>query len=118
MRILLSHIPLTNGPVSFSLARIAEAFYWPLLMGVMDGISTPYYGFGLVSVILCALWTVGGQFTATRLLTQLIIGSVGGCLGSLWFWSSQDLWYYSVLHGCLWGSLVGYGVWRSQHLKA
>jgi hypothetical protein len=57
---------------------------------------------------VAALLYLGVAHTPTRPLSgkALIVAITAGVLGSLWFWIG-DQWYFSLLHGAVWGCLVG-----------
>jgi len=68
----------------------------------------------LVSLLYYRALTLGRQLRTPDLRTHQLIASACGVLGSLWFWLDSKPWYLSLLHGAIWGSLVGFGVWRFQ----
>ncbi len=74
----------------------------------------PFCYFGLAGLLYYAWLNFGRGLASTRLSAQLAAGSLSGALGALWFWTNWGVWYFSLLHGTIWGCLVGYGVWRSQ----
>lgn len=76
-------------------------------------LSLPYMFFGAVGFAYYLLLNLFRQFSAKRLIVHLLMGSLSGCLGSLWVWVTLQRWYFSPLHGTIWGSLVGFGVWRA-----
>lgn len=85
---------------------------WPFRLD-LESLWMPWQSFGLVGAAYYALLNLFGGLTSRRLLTHLLIGSVSGILGSLWWWILFKPWYLSLLHGTIWGSLVGFGVWKS-----
>jgi hypothetical protein len=58
-------------------------------------------------------WAVLGRLHAPRLVHHLLTPIFAAMAGSLWWWISMESnhWYYSLLHGIVWGSAVGLGVW-------
>src|SRR3989338_354650 len=67
-----------------------------------------YFGFvGLLLYVLLVFLTGCEQVRKDHLLLCLLIGIVSGSLGSLWWWSGWRPWYFSLIHGTIWGSLVG-----------
>jgi hypothetical protein len=46
-----------------------------------------------------------------KLPIQFLMGISSGVLGSLWFWIVYGPWYFSLIHGIIWGSFVGFGLW-------
>ena len=71
----------------------------------------PYMYFGLAASIYYLFICVFKQLYNEKLLYQLLMGIVSGVLGSLWFWITTEQWYFSLLHGTVWGAFVGYGIW-------
>ena len=54
------------------------------------------------------------QLSQKHLSVHLLIGSLSGSLGSLSLWVElQSWWYFSLIHGTIWGALVGFGVWKA-----
>jgi hypothetical protein len=70
----------------------------------------PFLYFGTVSAVLY-LWIVWGVFDQ-GLVRRVCWGIVAGVLGSLWFWIDAQPWYFSPIHGSIWGVLVGAGMGR------
>ncbi len=111
----LSFIPLR---VSVFHESWREAVTWPLasgLAGWLDALRAPVTSFGLVAGVYYLLLAVCRQLTARSRSWQMVMGAASGVLGSLYWWASFHRWYFSVLHGVIWGALVGYGVWAAQH---
>jgi hypothetical protein len=73
----------------------------------------PYGNFGLVVAWAFLGWAILRWLRSPRLLVHLACAVSAGIWGSLWWWISMDTehWYYSLIHGVVWGSLVGLGVW-------
>jgi hypothetical protein len=108
----LSWIPLD---LSVSGRATADSLVWPA-EGQSDVVSIlwaplPYFG------------AVAGVFYSSLLLARsvtsrwvLILGATAaGVLGSLWWWIEWGPWYFSLLHGTVWGSLVGLALsWRRR----
>lgn len=117
----LSFIPihlyiLSVGSTALTRADLLKAL-WPY-EATIGTLWAPYSTFGLV-----ALFSFGGlilwrPLTTPRLSRQLLIGSLSGTAGSLWWWSVYGPWYLCLLHGTIWGSLVGLGVWQSRSHSA
>jgi len=78
-----------------------------------DVFAGPIQLFGGVATILY----LGVAYTPTRprLGKALIVGTAAGVLGSLWFWIG-DQWYFSLLHGTVWGCLVGLALSKTGSL--
>ncbi|MBI4354451.1 MAG: hypothetical protein HY595_04365 [Candidatus Omnitrophica bacterium] len=106
--------PIFKGEVAgMTWSKIVRAFIWPF----GGGIWQPYFWFGLVGAAYYALLNLSQQLTSKRLMTHLMMGIISGILGSLWWWISSKMGYLSVVHGTIWGSLVGFGVWKSQQAR-
>ena len=92
-----------------------EAFFWPFRFGI-DAFSMPFF-LGLVVVV----WLGFVALIERRVVPCVpwpVVGVISGIMGSAWwhiFWSS---WWFSMLHGTIWGALVGFGVWKSQPWRA
>jgi hypothetical protein len=70
----------------------------------------PFLYFGMVSALLY-LEIVWGVFDHG--LIRPVAWAIGaGVLGSLWFWTESQPWYFSPIHGSIWGVLVGAGLGR------
>lgn len=67
---------------------------------------SPLVYFGGVSALLC-LWLTARHRERPRWLN--VVGGVAAAVGgSLCWWIEWRPWYFSVLHGVTWGSLVGF----------
>jgi len=75
-----------------------------------DVVAGPIQLFGGVATLLY----LGVAHTPTRPLRgkAVIVATTAGVLGSLWFWIG-DQWYFSLLHGAVWGCLVGLALSKS-----
>jgi hypothetical protein len=107
----LSFIPLgLSLGQDWSHEAIVRALAWPWNGETSWG---PYTLFGWVSLLLYGFLNLCRLLRANVLLGYLLMGSVSGSLGSLWWWMEFERWYFSLIHGTIWGSLVGFGVWRA-----
>ena len=111
----LSYIPLgVSIEKPESPAALLSHLIWPFTSGVA-GLWRPLQAFGLVTGIAYTLLAVCRGLTSRRLVIHLLIGIISGIGGSMWWW--QDLgpggWRTSLVHGCVWGALVGFGVWKA-----
>ncbi len=117
---LFGHIPFHTRPtLDTILPTIGEWIAWPLHNHphVTEALWRPFCFFGLVGSCYSLGLCVSRRWRVETLFVHLFIGSLSGVLGSLWWWilwSNGTLWYFSVIHGTIWGSLVGCGVWISQ----
>jgi hypothetical protein len=98
------------------------SFFWNIFVIDLNrsasfyDLYAPYSIFGLVASIYYLFLCVFQLLNNKKLLYQLIIGIASGILGSLWFWiefSNAEFWYFSLLHGTIWGVFVGYGIWAN-----
>ena len=104
----VSWIPLQ---LSLSSDPPLQAFVWPLAQSSGgEALWVPIAYFGVVALLLY-LWMP--RFDApTAILRNVLTISVSGGLGSLWFWVLYKHWYFSAIHGAVWGSLVGGAHWQ------
>ena len=107
---VLSWIPLN---VSVFGASWRDSVTWPLEDGWQGALLTPFQYFGLVALLYYTGVSLG-LTRARRLITQITVGSIAGMLGSLWWWVGAKPWYFAIVHGAIWGTLVGIGIWTSQ----
>jgi hypothetical protein len=107
----LSWIPLDISAFDKSLA---SALAWPLVNADsrLAAVWVPFLYFGAVSGLLY-LWLAGQRRGQGRVI-EMAAASGAGVLGSLWWWLVWKPWYLSVLHGVVWGSLVGLAISLSR----
>jgi len=76
---------------------------------------SPFAHFGLVS----ALYFLGLSFGGLRRdrLVNVIYSVCAGVLGSLWWWLEFKPWYFALIHGTIWGILVGVGIQRLRKTR-
>ena len=104
-----SWIPLNRSVYAESWSK---SWVWPFDQGWSAALYSPFPYFGLVAFayyIFRCFWR--GQ---NRLAEHLVAGVSAGILGSLWWWIAWETWYFSILHGALWGVLVGVGAWKAS----
>jgi hypothetical protein len=83
---------------------------WPFHSAWNDTLVAPLTSFGLVALVYyLALVLLRGK--PRSLATHMLCASAAGALGSLWWWILFEPWYFSLLHGAIWGACVGAGVW-------
>lgn len=70
------------------------------------------FGFGALTYYF--LLAVCRGLRARWLLAHIIMACSSGVLGLLVWWVKDKPWYLGVIHGTIWGSLVGFGVWKAQ----
>ena len=114
IQLYISFTPIMESTGGLTRDEVLGALVWPFRALSIETLWIPYPHFGLVGLGYYFLLNICRQLLATRLAVHLLLGSVSGALGSWWWWMSYKPWYLSLLHGTLWGSLVGFGVWRSQ----
>ncbi len=116
----LSYIPLHLSITErFSVESVFRALIWPLGDGKLEILGLlryPFEAFGLVGATYYVFLSFFDQIGRSLRVRHVMWGVISGCLGSLWFWTSYH-WYFSLLHGTIWGSLVGFGVWKSQQIR-
>ena len=107
---------LTSNSIDPGLsAREIVRALWPFEWSV-GSLWSPYASFGLVAALYDFLLVVLRQLRSPRLSRHLLMGGISGALGSLWWWCIYKPWYLSLLHGAVWGTLVGFGVWKSHRV--
>ncbi len=107
----LSWIPLNMSAFGQSVLR---SLAWPFTEG-LQALWIPFFYFGIVAALLCAwLSRVAGR---SGVGAQMAATSLAGALGSLWWWVSWGPWYFSILHGAMWGVLAGSASWRTRVLS-
>jgi len=106
--------------MSFFSASLAEALTWPCDMFrrhaylyVLPTWTVVYTRFGLVAALF-GLWLARGR-RASSPMREIAAACACGVAGSWWFWEEFG-WYFSPVHGCIWGSLVGWAAWRAGAL--
>jgi hypothetical protein len=85
---------------------------WPFDEGWLGAFTSPLSTFGLVVCVYCLMpagWTRGVRVG----VQSVLLASAAGALGSLWWWIGYGPWYFSLLHGTIWGSAVGLASWTS-----
>jgi len=106
----LSWIPLCRWALDETWGK---SLLWPFLDEPGLGVAwAPFAYFGVASVLffLClCLWGSRQSWGA-----QAACGTCAGVLGSLWFWSEFQPWYFAAIHGTIWGVLAGTGVYRAN----
>lgn len=98
---------------------LIKALVWPLTLDKpLEVAWRPLQHFGLVALLLAAALTLAPPALMRRGLAPRGLAIAAGVLGSLWFWGLfQDharLGYFALLHGTIWGLLVGAGIARGR----
>ena len=108
----LAWIPLD---LSTSQHSFVQSFVWPVAgwSKISEILWIPVAYFGVVVGLL-----YGSLLLAKRSVDpgrMLILGAImAGTLGSLWWWIEWGPWYFSILHGSIWGGLVGLALSRGN----
>jgi hypothetical protein len=96
-------------PIDISLGEsVRKALLWPVLDSgsLVRAVWQPlFYYFGGVAA-LWYLWLTS-RADEGRVTTSMLAASGAATAGSLWWWASWGPWYFSPLHGSVWGCLVG-----------
>lgn len=103
------------SPQKVTFNALRSLILWPFSGD--SALYGPFACFGLVGSVYYFFLTLCRQLTCRRLSIHLLLGVFSGCLGSLWWWIIYKPWYFSLIHGTIWGMLVGFGVWKSQQLN-
>jgi hypothetical protein len=109
----LSWISLSLSLTAFPLLREpwTHSLFWPFFEHWEGMLVKPAFSFGLVAS-LYYLFLVLYCGKKRGLGPHLIGAVVSGILGSLSFWIGFG-WYFSPIHGAIWGILVGIGAWTA-----
>jgi hypothetical protein len=89
-----------------------KSLTWPFHAGWNDALLGPLTSFGLVALVYYVTLTLVCA-KPRSLATHVLCASAGGVLGSLWWWITFQPWYFSLLHGAIWGVCVGAGAWSA-----
>ena len=103
----ISWIALSTGML---MNEWPEILVWPFQQGWWQ----PWCYFGLVTTLCIAGLSMRPNWPGTQLIPHLLVGIISGVLGSLWWWIMSTPWHFSLLHGTIWGALVGYGAWSCE----
>jgi hypothetical protein len=106
----VSWIPLHHWALG---SNWSESVRWPFVNATWASVTLmPFECFGLVSLIFFV--GVAWARTPSRLGWHVAIAVCAGALGSLWWWGVEfGPWYFALIHGTIWGTLVGIGTYRA-----
>jgi hypothetical protein len=90
---------------------------WPFEFS-LQSVWMPFCEFGLVAVVYHIGLLLYRRRSPMGLAAHLLLATLSGILGSLWWWAGWEPWYFSLLHGPIWGSLVGFGAWKSRQFAS
>jgi len=95
-------------PLHLSVTKSAtEAFTWPAQESTLLEMAwIPFHYFGGVATFVY-LWLLKKWALVGGPWAQMLAVSAAATLGSLWWWIEWGPWYFSLLHGTIWGALVG-----------
>jgi hypothetical protein len=100
-----SAIPLQVSAFDNSLMKVIA---WPFGSGsLFSAVWSPFAWFGGIALLLSS-WLLFRP-RKTRALEDTLVISLAAILGSLWWWIEWQRWYFSPLHGAIWGTLVSLG---------
>jgi hypothetical protein len=93
---------------------LAQAWIWPFVNhdSALDALWSPFCSFGGVTLMLY-LWLIS-KSRARALGAHIAAAATAGTLGSLWWWIIWETWYFSLLHGVIWGVSVGLALARLE----
>ncbi len=86
---------------------LARAIAWPFGSDLGRALLAPFQYFGLVAMIAAGLLAWNRRSCAWSRDHAMWWGVAAGVLGSSWWWVACHPWYFSLLHGAIWGALVG-----------
>lgn len=98
-------------PLDLSIGEpLQRALIWPFQNGdsAASALWVPFPYFGGVAALLY-LWMILERGGASVWISMLA-ASVAAGVGSFWWWASWGPWYFSPLHGSVWGCLVGFAL--------
>jgi hypothetical protein len=90
---------------------LGQSLAWPFRQEWQRAAVGPFWYFGLVAAVhyLCLVSTSPAM--RRRLSVQVTCAAAAGTLGSLWWWFAWERWYFSAIHGAIWGVCVGAAAW-------
>ncbi|MBN2401175.1 MAG: hypothetical protein JXN64_02135 [Spirochaetes bacterium] len=97
----LSWIPLDMSAFGNSLR---QAVSWPVEAS-WRAVWSPFAYFGIVAALLYS-WLIFRP-GKTVMWQEMLAAGWAGILGSLWWWISWETWYFSLIHGAIWGCVFG-----------
>jgi hypothetical protein len=107
----LSWVPMQ---LSIHSRGVLGTLSWPFADSLSQALIGPLRSFGLVSLLLYGGLALSWWGAIMSRPVGLSLGVISGVAGSLWFWCGVGSWPAALIHGAIWGALVGFGLWRSQ----
>jgi hypothetical protein len=91
---------------------VLPSLIWPL-GGSPSNLYAPWFFFGFVGLVYYYILNIREQLNSKKLARHLVWGGLSGILGACGWW--LELLHSPVLplvHGPIWGLLVGFGIWK------
>ncbi len=107
---VVSWIPLNRSAFDEPWLR---SLTWSFRDGLGTAVGAPFQYFGFVAGLYYLFLVLRGR-RGSSLAAHLLTAAASGVLGSLWWWIAMEPWYFSPLHGTIWGTLVGAGAWATS----
>jgi hypothetical protein len=120
----VSYIPVEFyfGTEATAVDNVREAIFWPFRVDVgfsfpvqpLYGFLAPFFAFGFVALLFHVLYSYD-RSRRMKLWWNVLVGFLSGLIGPVFVggFTKYSL-LFGVLYGTSWGSLVGFGVWKSQ----
>ena len=94
---------------------VREVVFWPLGKQISwEALVGPLQFFGFVGAAYGLLSLLAARSGKSGREVTVAMFCAAGVLGSLWWWIDWQPWYFSLIHGTLWGFLVGTGAWHAD----
>lgn len=105
-----------SAPFGAQAPSLIQALFWPFRSEPVEALVGLWQFFGAVGVLYYAGLNLFGVLAKTDARPHVALAVASGVLGSFWWWKEMAPWYFSLLHGTIWGALVGYGVWKARSI--
>ena len=116
----VSMIPVFMDHIDGSFSQkllVAAQFPWGLSKTPWDFILGPFWTFGGVAFLLFGGLSFFWAFRSEKIFPLLLTTALSGILGSIFIFSWQLDWYISLIHGTIWGLLVGFGLLKFNPIE-
>ncbi len=99
--------------IYFLKENLFKNLLWPFYTNdhLAIGIISPFFYFGFVGLIYYLVLNICRQLNSKSLFLQLVWGCLSGVLGSFFWWMIWKSAFLCLIHGTIWGLLVGTGVY-------
>ena len=107
----LSFIPIRlsiNNAWNFQ--AFFQAFAWVSANDFREMLWVPFVFWGLVGFLYFSFLIFSRMLNSRKIGMHILIASLSGILGSLPWWIQFKPWYFSLIHGTIWGVAVGFGI--------